>query len=68
MMESLGIRGMPKEIRERILRARVKVSTPRQLKHLEMDTKRRLKNGFMPQHIHDYIMDLIAERRTHEDV
>lgn len=65
-MESLGIRDMPKETRERILRARVNVSTPRQLKYLEMDTKRRYKHGVISEHIHDFIIDLIAERRNLE--
>ena len=70
-MESLGFRDLPREHRERILRARVATATPKQLQYLELDTKRRLKSGHLSQRVHDYILKEIetksinyTERRT----
>ena len=44
------------EARVRILRARVRASTPRQLAFLVNDTKRRLKTGTISQTMHDLIL------------
>ena len=50
---------LSKEDRERILKARVKTSNPKQLKFLRTDTERKLKRGWVSQEWRDYVFDQI---------
>ena len=56
MMSEIHTMNLTSEKRLRILQARVKVSTPKQLEYLIMDTKRRLKSGRLSQAVHDLII------------
>ena len=59
-MSGITTLNLTSEKRLRLLQARVRVSTPKQLEYLIMDTKRRLKSGRLSQTTHDLILHEIT--------
>jgi len=57
MMSEIHTMNLTSEKRLKILQARVKVSTPKQLEYLIMDTKRRFKSGRLSKTTHDLILN-----------
>ena len=55
------------EKRERIIRARARVSTPKQLEYLVRETKLRFKSGTLSQTMHDLILHEIDMRKGRDE-
>jgi len=52
------------EKRKRLIQARVATGSPKQIEYLELDTRRRLKSGYLTQEIHDFVLSEIAKKET----
>ena len=57
MMSEIHTMNLTSEKRLRLLQARVRASTPKQLEYLIMDTKRRFKAGRLSKTTHDLILN-----------
>ncbi len=55
--------GLTKDQRHTIIKARISLANPKQLTYLENEMKRKLKSGWVPKELHDFIIKEIAKKR-----